>query len=272
MKITSIDTQTKKENFKKIVSIATSGLGLGVTYYLIKNGILNYGQVLDLNKFDSVTTAMQNMAPIMKVPVSLVTSAIKTIGLDRMVLLMKSGELFGKIGQAVLESDKLKENRHVKKIKDVLKLNKEDGEEKRYSGALRGLVSSGLSIGARAFLMANGVLDYNTMDFSKVPHRFVSVLEHAKELDLNRVSIAFSTLKAGGRFVLDRSIEKDNNVPLKFGMSDVLRDISKNIKSGPQIPPYINVMDTLATLGNNSRAYAPRNIPMPEKPNDGLEL
>ena len=52
MKITSIDTQTKKENFKKIVSIATSGLGLGVTYYLIKNGILNYGQVLDLNKFD----------------------------------------------------------------------------------------------------------------------------------------------------------------------------------------------------------------------------
>lgn len=272
MKITSVDTQTKKENFKKIVSIATSGLGLGVTYYLIKNGILNYGQVLDLNKFDSVTTAMQNMTPIMKVPVSLVSSAIKNIGLDKMVLLIKSGELFGKIGQAVLESDKLKDNRHVKKIKDVLKLNKEDGEEKRYSGALRGLVSSGLSIGARAFLMANGVVDYNTMDFSKVPHRFVSVLEHAKELDLNRVSIAFSTLKAGGRFALDRSIEKDNNVPLKFGMSDVLRDISKNIKSGPQIPPYINVMDTLATLGNNSRAYAPRNIPMPEKPNDGLEL
>jgi len=272
MKITSVDTQTKKENFKKIVSIATSGLGLGVTYYLIKNGILNYGQVLDANKFNEVATAMQSMAPIMKVPVSLTKAAMENIGIDKMVLMIKSGELLGAIGKAALDSEKLKENVHVKKIKQVLKLDKDNNEEKKYSGALRNAISSGLTIGTRAFLMANGVIDYNTMDFSKVPHRFVSILEKVKDFDLNKVSIAFSTLKTGGRFALNRSIERDNNVPLKFGMSDILRDISKNIKSGPQIPPYINVMDTLATLGNNSRAYAPRNISIPEKPNDGLEL
>ena len=92
MKIKEIDKETKKSKMKHILPIASAGIGLGVTCYLMQTGVLNYDNLIS---FNTVESTLKGIPVISNLPVieqgidmslKLAKGIIDTVGIQGIIL------------------------------------------------------------------------------------------------------------------------------------------------------------------------------------------
>lgn len=95
MKIKEIDKETKKSKMKHILPIASAGIGLGVTCYLMQTGVLNYDNLIS---FNTVESTLKGIPVISNLPVieqgidmslKLAKGIIDTVGIQGIILAEK---------------------------------------------------------------------------------------------------------------------------------------------------------------------------------------
>lgn len=234
MKIVDVDQETKKSKFKRhILPIIKTGLGLGVTCYFIKTGVLNYNDLINMEK---VTEFLPSNNPILKnIPilpqeldlvVKLMEGTINTVGLNKMMIATKALPFISDITKPILESDKIKNSPVVHKIKEIFKRknkinelettklenneedknslidieetsqeNEKESEKKKIPETVKNLIIGAASLGLSAYLIATNQVNFNnSYNFDNLPHKFAKIKEIAKNLNMNTVHLGLGAL------------------------------------------------------------------------------
>lgn len=253
LKITGVDKETKKSKKDYILPIASAGIGLGLTCFLMKTGVISYNNFIDI---DTVEKALNNIPGLNTFPgytdmvIKIAKGVLDTIGLQGVILASKSLNLAKEIIQPIKDSEKYKSSKMHHTIKKVEKMcgKKEKTESKnKTSNAFLNLAKAGLGIGAKLFFISTHQIDYNAVfDFSKLPHKFVSIANAAKNIDMNKILIGIDTVKSVGNFVKERISEKrEGNTPL-INFKGILHNIGESLKNATKFP-------TTRTLQNIGR-------------------
>lgn len=123
MKIKEIDKETKKSKMKHILPIASAGIGLGVTCYLMQTGVLNYDNLIS---FNTVESTLKGIPVISNLPVieqgidmslKLAKGIIDTVGIQGIILAEKSLKLATEVIKPIKDSEKFQNSKIYHKIK-----------------------------------------------------------------------------------------------------------------------------------------------------------
>lgn len=249
MKIKEIDKETKKSKMKHILPIASAGIGLGVTCYLMQTGVLNYDNLIS---FNTVESTLKGIPVISNLPVieqridmslKLAKGIIDTVGIQGIILAEKSLKLATEVIKPIKDSEKFQNSKIYHKIKKVEKAagieeKTDEGKEKpKTSQAVLNLARNALGIGAKAFLIGTHQIDYNAVfNFDKLPHKLSVIADVAKDVDLNKVLIGIDSIKSVKDFAKERIAEKkQGDIPL-INFKEILHNVSESIKSKGQFP------------------------------------
>lgn len=257
LKITEVDKETKKSKRDYILPIASAGIGLGLTCFLIKTGVVNYNNLIDL---DTVGKAINNIPVLNSLPryinmltkTPMIKDVLDTVGFQEIILASKSLELAKEVAKPIKDSEKFKNSRIHHTIQKIEKISgkeeKQTEEDDKYKTSKAGLnlAKSALGIGAKVFLIATHQIDYNAVfDFSKLPHKFAVIADAAKNIDMNKVLVGIDTVKSVGSFVKGRIAEKkEGNVPL-INFKGILHNIGESMKNTVKFP----TTKTLQSIG-----------------------
>ena len=132
-KIKKVDKDARKENFKKIRSIAMSGLSLAVLAYAMHKG-LNLDAMVDLRGIgDSVAGALGRNIPvwqqIVNTSTDLTIGTVQKIGFNNFYLGMNGLKLGVKILDAMGVGEKIKQHLKIKKVeKGPQQISREEKE------------------------------------------------------------------------------------------------------------------------------------------------
>lgn len=258
MKIKNIDKATKNNNKKYLWSIAKAGLGLGITTALIKTGVIDYDAMLN---WESMSDMLNNL-PISKLPgvdvntiFNLVKTAVTAFGMNTLIIAGKGLNLTKEVIKPIVESEKVQNNYTVLKIKEVFKgKNKDKDKEPKKPKALVNLAKSGLSLGFKAYMIASGQIDYNSVyDFTKLPHKFAGIGKIAENIDLNTLKIGIDSLKIIPQFLSERKQEKEDGVPIikTISFKDIFRKISKDFPISTRVSDLACVQNMVPNHENN---------------------
>lgn len=254
MKITSIDKNNSKEKMKYIAPIVQSGVALGLTVYLIRTGVLNYNNLVNMDQVKNMVNniPMPNFPLIGKSPaelsVGLVEEIVDTIGIQGIMLANKSFNLAKDISKPILENDKVKNNPVVCKIKEITKgkQNKDKEDGPKLSSPFLNLIRGGLSIGAKAYLMATNQIDYNlTYHLEKLPHKLHVISDFLKDVDLNKLKIGIESLKTIKDFAIESKREDIVKTP-KMNFEGIIKKISRE----RVLPNYSELKSTEKAITN----------------------
>ena len=223
MKIKEIDKETKKSKMKHILPIASAGIGLGVTCYLMQTGVLNYDNLIS---FNTVESTLKGIPVISNLPVieqgidmslKLAKGIIDTVGIQGIILAEKSLKLATEVIKPIKDSEKFQNSKIYHKIKKVEKAagieeKTDEGKEKpKTSQAVLNLARNALGIGAKAFLIGTHQIDY-------------------------KVLIGIDSIKSVKDFAKERIAEKkQGDIPL-INFKEILHNVSESIKSKGQFP------------------------------------
>ena len=260
LKITEVDKETKKSKKDYILPIASAGIGLGLTCFLMQTGVVNYNNFIDL---DTVGKAIDNIPVLNSLPgytdmvLKITKGVLDTVGLQGIILASKSLNLAKEVIQPIKDSEKFKNSKIHHVIQNVKKMGgkeeKETEQDDKYksSKAFLNLAKNALGIGARTFLIATHQIDYNAVfDFSKLPHKFAKIADVAKNIDMNKVLIGIDTVKSVGSFVKGRiSEKKEGNIPL-VNFKGILHNIGESMKNTAKFP----TIKTLQSIGKEMEA------------------
>lgn len=255
LKITEVDKGTKKSKKDYILPIASSGIGLGLTCFLMKTGVVDYNNIINL---DIVGKAIDNIPVLNTLPgytdmvMKMAKGVLDTVGIQGIILASKSLNLAKEVVQPIKDSEKFKNSKIYHSIQKIEKMGgkgeKETDQEDKYksSKAFINLAKSALGIGARTFLIATHQIDYNAVfDFSKLPHKFLAIADVAKNIDMNKVFIGIDAVKSFGSFVKGRIAEKkEGKIPL-INFKGILHNIGESIKNTAKFP----TTKTLKSIG-----------------------
>ena len=232
MKIKNIDKETKNDKKKYLLPIAKAGLSLGLTVALIKTGAIDYDAMLN---WDNVSDVLNNLN-IDKLPgvdinfiCNLVKAGVTTFGMNTIIVASKGLNFTKEVIKPIVESDKVQNNSTVLKIKEVFKGKSKEKEPKKPK-ALVNLAKSGLSLGFKAYMIASGQIDYNSVyDFTKLPHKFAQIAKFAQSIDLNKLKMGMDALKIVPEFLSERKQEKKEGMSLipKISFKDIFSKISR---------------------------------------------
>lgn len=238
MKIIKTEKLNNDNNFKKlkyIVPIVQSGVGLGLTCFLVSTGVINYENLINFDIIkDSFNNPMYNFLFNNFInPVELVEKIINTVGMTGIVLSLKSFGFGKKLSKPFIESDNFKKNPTVYKIKKIFKKqeNKET-DNKTSSKALRKLMKTGLGIAFKVFLICTNNINYNEIfNWDNLPHKLSSIAEVSKKLDFNIIKPLLSSLGATSLFFIERKDEKKEGIPLSINFKELItKKINKILK------------------------------------------
>ena len=262
LKITEVNKETKKSKKEYILPIASAGIGLGLTCFLMQTGVVNYNNFIDL---DTVGKAIDNIPVLNSLPgytdmvLKMTKGVLDTVGLQGIILASKSLNLAKEVVQPIKDSEKFKNSKihhviqNVKKMggKEETETETEQDDKNKSSKAFLNLAKSALGIGARTFLIATHQIDYNAVfDFSKLPHKFAKIADVAKNIDMNKVLIGIDAVKSVGSFVKGRSEEKkEGNIPL-INFKGILHNIGESMKNTAKFP----TTRTLKSIGREMEA------------------
>lgn len=238
MKIKSIDKEKRKEILKKILPIATSGLALGISAFLIHKGVLHYNNIVDLengnlDKFIGMTPILKNIDT--KAIMDVLSSQIGKLGANTYILLPKAFAFGRNIAKPIIESDKVQNSKIVKKIKGINKNIENDPmliiKPKLLDNERPQPIKKGLELGAKAFLVASNIIDYNNIfDFSNLPHKFATIAEIASKIDLNKIALgakSVGVIKDIIRIVQERRDNRDTAEAVKDFIEDKEEETDK---------------------------------------------
>lgn len=255
LKITEVDKETKKSKKEYILPIASAGIGLGLTCFLMKTGVVNYNNFIDL---DTVGKAIDNIPVFNLLPgytdmvMKMTKGVLDTVGLQGIILASKSLNLAKEVIQPIKDSERFKNSKIHHVIQNVKKMDgkaeKETEQDDKYksSKAFLNLAKNALGIGARTFLIMTHQIDYNAVfDFSKLPHKFAKIADAAKNIDMNKVLIGIDAVKSVGSFAKERIAEKkEGNIPL-INFKGILHNIGESMKNTSKFP----TIRTLQSIG-----------------------
>ena len=252
LKITRIDKNNQKKGIKHILPIVQSGLALGLSVYLMRTGVLDYNKLVDMDNIKNMVSSipMINLPLIGKSPaevsIALVEKMVDTIGIQGIMLASKSFNFARDISKPILENDKIKSNPMVCKIKEVIKgkQNKDKEDKSNIKSPFSHLIRGGLSIGARAYLIATNQIDYNSIyNLEKLPHKLHVISDFLKDVDLNKLKIGMLSLKTIKDFAIQKHINDTVEMPkVEF------EGIIKKISSEKSIPNYSQLKNTEKTI------------------------
>lgn len=240
LKITEVDKETKKSKKDYILPIASAGIGLGLTCFLMHTGVIDYNNLASL---DGIENAIRNITidnPTFREAPRILAEAIDKVGIQGFILAEKSLSLAGKVIKPIKDSEKFKNskiNHTIQKIKKFGGKNEiEEGEEKT-SKAFVGLAKGALGIGAKAFLIATNRMDYSgVFNWDKLPHKLAVIADAAKNIDMNKAIIGIDAIKSVGSFVKGRIEEKkEGNIPL-INFKAILHNIGEQMKNTGKFP------------------------------------
>lgn len=240
MKIKNIDKETKNTQKKYLWPIAKAALGLGLTTVLIKTGAIDYDAMLNWENVSDVFNNM-NIGDLPGLDIntiySLVKTGITTFGMNTIMIASKGLNLAKEVLKPIVENEKVQNNPTILKIKEVFKGKNKDKDPKKPK-ALVNLAKSGLSLGFKAYMIASGQIDYNSVyDFTKLPHKFAKIAQIAENIDLNKLKLGIETLKILPKFIAERKQEKKEGVPLisKISFKDIFAKISKEFPTSTRV-------------------------------------
>ena len=254
MKIKEIDQETKNTKKKNLLPIAKAALGLGLTATLIKTGIIDYDAMINWENMSETINNMNlvSLPGVMNINTiyDLVKVGITTFGMNTLMIADKGLNLTKEVLKPIVESDKVQNNPTILKIKEVLKGKNKDDEPKKPK-ALVNLAKSGLALGFKAYMIASGQIDYNSVyDLTKLPHKFVKIAQVAENIDLNKLKLGVDSLKILPQFISERRQEKQDGMPLvpRITFRDILGKISKGFPTTTRITD-LDMVHTMAPNG-----------------------
>lgn len=222
MLIKNVDKEQKKSKLKTILPIASSGLALGLTAYLMQQGVIQYDDVLNLGNgnLDKITQICQNLPFLRNFDPNTIAKTISgdasKVGITAYALYPKIVSLGTSIVKPIIESDKVQNSKLFKKIKKVNK-DLENDPNLIYKPKIAGIdsrphpIRKGLELGASAFLIANNILNFNNVyDFSNLPHKFANIAEIASKIDFNKLVLGSKGVGVI-REIIGKVKEKRNN-------------------------------------------------------------
>lgn len=245
MKIKNIDKETKHNKKEYILPIAKAGLSLGLTVALIKSGMIDYDAMLNWEELSDVFTTLKldNLPSVGSVDINnifnLVKTGVTTFGLNTIIVASKGVDLAKEILKPISESEKVQNNSTILKIKEVFK-GKSQKEEPKKPKALVNLAKNSLALGFKAYMIASGQIDYNSVyDLTTLPHKFTQIAQIAENIDLNKLKMGIESLKILPQFFSEIKQEKKegiSHIP-KISFKDIFSKISK------EFPPLTRVTD-----------------------------
>lgn len=245
MKIVKIDKQQKDKNMDYLKPIIRSAIALGITSFLIITGKVNYNNLIDL---DSIKNLLDNI-PIpnilinKKITFDLIKMIIKTIGIQGVVLASRAYDFTRSIAKPVMESDAVKENPIICKIKRVSKGKRQDRTPTTYYK----LIKDGLSIGTMVYLIATHQIDYNTIyNLDNLPHKFSVISKMARNIDFNKIHIGVLSIEKIRDFIKNNKNKEVEKKPISF--SQLLKEIGKGV-----LPQFTLVQAIQQKMSKRSR-------------------
>lgn len=241
MKIKNIDKETKNNKNKYLIPIAKAGLSLGLTTALITSGVIDYDSLLNWESVSDMVNNM-NMGSLPGLDINtiynLVKTGITTLGLNTIIIATKGFNLTKEVLKPIAENEKVKNNPTVLKIKEIFKGKNHDDKEPKKPKALVNLAQNALSLGFKAYMIASGQIDYNSVyDFTNLPHKFAKIAQIAENIDLNKLKIGIESLKILPEFISERKQEKEDGMPLipKITFKDIFEKISKEFPTSTRV-------------------------------------
>lgn len=246
LKITEVDKETKKSKKDYILPIAMAGLGFGATCLLMKTGVINYNNLLDMNSVNDVIETVQqniNNIPTSRIlkslanfPFEVIKGTINTLGIQGLMVIQKSYGLVKEVAKPIKDSEKFQNSKFhhiIKKIEKMGKVNTKKSNEGAHvlPESLKKLAKNSLSIGGMVFLIATNRIDYNAMlDFNNLPHKFAKIADYAKNIDMNKVAIGIESIKKIGDFIKTRKEEKVQNNLQGVNFKTILHKTGEKMK------------------------------------------
>lgn len=229
MKIVDVDHETKKSKFKRhILPIIKTGLGLGVTCYFLKTGVLHYENLINMDK---VYEFLPSNIPVIKYfpilpqeidfAVKLAEESIKTVvntvGLDKMLIAAKALPFIQDITKPILESDKIKNSPVVHKIKEIFKAKENANEleinEESEKETVTEEVNNQSNINSE---------DENKPEKKKIP----KIPEKVEKLIIGAASLGLSVYLISTHQVDFNNLYNFDNLPHKFAR---IKEIAKGL-------------------------------------------
>ena len=259
MKIVKIDKEQKKSKMKHIAPIVQSGIALGLTCFLIKTGIIDYNSLVNLDSVKDILSSINipNLPfmnkSIMDISFSLVEMTIKTIGIQGIVIASKAFNLAKNTVKPVIESNAIKDKPIVHKIKSITKgKDYEKKQEEKVSRTRLRLIKKGLSIGAKAYLIATHQIDFNSIyNWDNLPHKLSVLSEMAKNIDLNKIYLGFLSIGAIKDFLVKRQHENKDGKKEKTSIS--FEQIVRKISAEKILPTFSSLKSVEQLILNSNR-------------------
>ena len=223
MKIKDINKEQKKIDIETLKPIIKSGLGLGLTLFFMKTGVIDYNNLANLDKIkDSLSMIQVPNLPFLNksfidIACEILEKGVNTVGIQGLAIAGKSFGLVNNIVKPIMNSKKngvelndnekepnseivnsttIENNPNIKKIKKIDKKHQNTNTVQYKKNSVKTMSSilkvakEGLAIGVAAYLMGTGQINYNSMyKFENLPHKLSFIGDIVKNIDLNKVKI-----------------------------------------------------------------------------------